>query len=275
VKPASALRCAVRPPSPEVAASVAESDLVTLVGPEEPAPVRLEQHGERWLLIDDQHGNGSDAPVLLALAPDELYCARAALEHYSLYSLPMRMAKRAAAQMPHALELRLLSCASVVDPASAQIGTFSQVKIDNGAYQVRPDEAVCVSVRNRSPFRMYVALFDATASGEVQQLGDESIEPGQVHVFWQDSELGTPFKMTIDNGGARARDRLVAIGRTSADYTLTYLHNEATFAKVIAECKLLQGLAPKGMLRRDLVIGRSAAATERWTAVEAVIEITA
>jgi caspase domain-containing protein len=276
VKPATALLCSVRPQSPEVQQAVADSDLIKLVGPDEPAAFRFERHADQWLLIDDQHGNGDDAPILFGLAPHELFCARAALEHYAAYSLPLRMARRAAADLPEGLELRLLSCPNDLPPDNAQTAKLDEVAIDKGAYQVRPGAGVCVYVRNRSKRRLSVGLFDASADGRVQLLGDEIIEPDQFHVFWAQSNLGKAFKMTLDNGTSRARDRLVAIGRTSTAFPLEHLRNSKTFASVVASCKSAADgdLAAKGMGDgRDLVAGCTAAATERWTAAQAVIDI--
>ena len=277
IKPAAALLCSVRPPSPEIEQAVADSDLVKIVGPDDQAAFRFERHGEQWLLVDDQHGNGEDAPILFSLSPHELFCARATLEHYAAYSLPLRMARRAAAELPDGLELRLLSCPNDLDPEHAQTAKLDEVEVEKGAYQVRSGACVCVYVRNRSKRRLSVGLFDAAADGRVQLLGDEIVEPDQFHVFWAEGNLGKAFKMTLDNGGSRARDRLVAIGRTSTAFPLDHLRNGRTFASVVATCKGVadDDLVAKGMEAgsTDLVAGYTAATAERWTAAQAVIEI--
>jgi Caspase domain len=279
VKPGGLLRCSVRPANEEIASSVEGSQLIELVGPDVPAPVRLEQHGDRWLLIDDQHGNGDDAPILFALGSDELFCARAVLEHYHAYSLPVRMATRGAAEgLPDALELRLLSCPDEISPEQAQAAKLDAVAMDKGIYQTVVRAPVCVYVRNRSKIRLSVTPFDASASGEVQPLGDAVIDPGQGHRFWARGVLGRPFKMTLEPGVPRARDRLVVIGRTSTASTLDYLRNDKTFAKVVDECRARHG---RGMddggeeAGRDILAGNTAATVERWTAAQSVIEISA
>jgi hypothetical protein len=282
VKAGGLLRCSVRPessePNSEIASSVEGSQLIELVGPKEPAPVCLEQHGARWLLIDDQHGNGVDAPILFALGSEDLDCARAVLEHYHAYSLPVRIATRNATEgLPNALELRLLSCPGEIAPEDAQTAKLDDVRIEQGIYQVRERAPVCVYVRNRSKIRLEVTLFDASASGEVQQLGNAGIEPGQFHMFWAQSILGKPFKMTLDSDEPRARDRLVAIGRTAAASSLDYLRNDRTFAQVLTACRAKHG---RGMddgsgtaASREILVGNTAAMVERWTAAQAVIEI--
>jgi hypothetical protein len=264
----------------EIASSVDGSELIELVGPDDPAPVRLEQHGDRWLLIDDQHGNGDDAPILFALGSDELFCARAVLEHYHAYSLPVRMATRGAAEgLPDALELRLLSSPDELTPEQAQAAELDEVAMDKGMYQTVVRAPVCVRVRNRSKLRLSVTLFDASATGEVQKLGDAIIDAGQFHVFWARGVLGQAFKMTLEAGVPRARDRLVAIGRTSTASTLDYLRNDHSFAKVVAECHARRG---RGMddgsevtASREILAGNTTATVERWTAAQAVIEILA
>lgn len=285
IKPGGVLRCSVRAENrelnpgidPEIASSVEGSQLIELVGPDEPAPVRLEQHGDRWLLIDDQHGNGVDAPILFALGSEELFCARAVLEHYHAYSLPVRMATRGAAEgLPDALDLQLLSSPDELTPEQAQAAQLDEVPRDKGRYQTVVRAPVCVRVRNRSTLPLSVTLIDASATGEVQKLGDVVINAGQSHMFWAKGILGKPFKMTLEPGVPRARDRLVVIGRTSTASSLDYLRNDKTFANVVADCHARYG---RGMAEddedasREILAGNAASTVERWTAAQAVIEI--
>lgn len=268
IEPVLALRCSVRPESAEIAQLVAGSSLIELVGPTESAPLRLELHDGRWLLVDDQHGNGKDAPVLFALGPAQLDSVRAVLEHYHAYSLPIRMAKRAAADLRDGLELRLLDCPDELEPARAQALDLSESPTENGMYRVPANTGVCVYVRNRSSCQLKVALFNAASEGEVQALGDEMLEPGGFHVFWAGSNLGAPYKLRLADDVDRARDRLIAIGRTSVNYELDYLKVEQTFADIVARGDRIDDGADK-----RLDDGVKAATTERWTATQAILEI--
>lgn len=274
INPARKLRVAIDPPSRAIAELVAESRLIELVelsGADDKTLPRLERHGARWLLIDDQHGSGSDAPVLFGLEDDELPYVRAALEHYYIYSLPMRMAGRAAQDLCNGLELKLLACPDGGDlPADqAQAGKLDEVAMTDGRYGVATRGRVCAYVRNRSPFPLKVALLDAASEGEVQLLGDEMIGPNEHHVFWAQNTLGRPYTMPLPDGVDRARDRLVAIGRSSPQYELDYLRTAETFADVVnrGDTKLDDDDD------RRMDDGTRAAATERWTAVQVVVEI--
>lgn len=262
------LRCAVKPANREIAALLASSALLELVGPDDAAPVRLELHDGRWLIIDDQHGTGSDAPVLFALRPDDIASVRAVLEHYYDYSLPLRVAQRAAADLTDGLELRLLSCPDGPDLSAeqAQAAKLPEASLGkDGRYQLRAGARVCVYLRNRSTHLLKVGLFNAAAGGEVQLLGDEIIEPGAFHVFWARGELGVPYKMWPLDGADRSRDRLVAIGRTSKRHELDYLRVDRTFADIVEQTR--------GGHRRMDDSRTAAGPIEHWTAAQAVIEI--
>jgi hypothetical protein len=268
VKPALALRCSVRPESAEIVRTVADSSLIQLVGPDDPAAFRLEFHDGRWLLVDDQHGNGKDAPVLFALPPEQLHSLRAVLEHYHAYSLPIRMANRAAADLRDGLELRLLSCPEEIEPAKAQSVDLDEAPRKWGMYWVSAGTGVCIYVRNRSrDHALRVALIDAASNGQVQMLGDEMLAPGAFHVFWARSTLGVPYKARLHDGVDRSRDRLIAIGRTSVDYNLDYLKVKETFADAAARSDAVAG---NNKLLDD---GVTDAATEHWTATQTVFEI--
>jgi hypothetical protein len=274
IKPARKLRVAVDPPNSDIARRVADSPLIELVeatGPDDKTLPRLERHDSRWLFIDDRHGNGTDAPVLFSLADDELPYVRAALEHYYAYSLPMRMADRAAQDLRDGLELKLLACRDGADLTAeeAQIGKLDEVPMENGMYAVAAGARVCVYVRNRSPLRLKVAVFDAASEGEVQLLEDVMIEPEEYHVLWAQKILGKPYTMPLPDGVTCARDRLVAIGRSSPAYELDYLRVDQTFADVVNRGD--QQIDDAAERRMD--DGTRAAATERWTAVQAVMEI--
>jgi hypothetical protein len=274
IKPARKLRVAVAPPNREIARWVADSPLIELVEATDPADntlPRLERHGDRWLVIDDRHGNGTDAPILFALADDELPYVRAVLEHYYLYSLPMRMADRAAQDIRDGLELKLLACRDGADLTAeeAQVGKLDEVPTKNGMYDVAASGRVCACVRNRSPFRLKVAVFDAAFEGEVQLLDDAMIEAGEYHMVWAQKILGKPYTMSLPDGVDRARDQLVAIGRSSPAYELDYLRIDQTFADVVNRGD--KEMDEDAVRRLD--DGTRAAATERWTAVQAVVEI--
>ncbi len=262
---ASRLRCAVTPADAAITAELARSPVLELVSPEQ-AQVRLVGRGERWYIADDQHGTGDDAPVLCAVAAGDALGARAVLEHYVRYSLPLRVAR--ATDLVGGLELRVLRCPDdrPIPPAEAQNPALSEAPMQDGRYRVPAGGAICVAVRNRAQEELQVTLFNVAADGRVQLLGEASVARGIRHVFWSRERLGIAFKMQLVAGEDRSRDRLVAIGRTTRTHDLGYLRVAETFQQI-------QIAAQKCALARPVDEDSDLTTTlERWTAAQAVVE---
>jgi hypothetical protein len=263
---AEPLHCAVIPPNPELVKALGESPLIKPVAPGEAAPVRIELHDGRWYVIDDQfgtgRGTGNDAPVLVDPAPAEIAVVRDVLEHYYRYSLPLRVAQRAAAARPGGLELHVKSCdVPGFDPVTVDVCKLPDApRGPSGIHRVMDGAQLCLYARNCTAERLHVALFDVAGSGEVQKLDDQAIGPGDFHVFWYRGNR--PYPMWLTEGTARSRDRMVVIGRTSR-YPLDYLRVSQTFAEVVARGDRGAGDRP----------GSSGGSIELWTADQQVIEI--
>jgi hypothetical protein len=129
----SRLRCAVIPADAAIEAELSRSQVLELAGADPRAPVRLVRRGARWDLIDDPHATGDDAPVLCAVEAGDAIGARAVLEHYVRYSLPLRVAARAV-DLSGELELRLLRCPDdrPIPPDQAQDPALSEAAGDTG-----------------------------------------------------------------------------------------------------------------------------------------------
>jgi hypothetical protein len=260
--PGSRLRCGVVPSNAMIEAQIKASSLLELV-PADQAAVRLEQCGRVWRLTDDVHGTSADAPVLFALEPHELAFAGELLEHYRSYSLPLRVAERAT-DLPDALKLRVLACPDLdLSSDEAQVAALPDVASSGtGTYLLQPGAKVCFSVHNRSPHPLKVALVNVAASGKVQLIDDQEIDPGKVYTFWANNNLGSPFTMKPPLGVAHCIDRVVAIGRTKMDSDLRHLCVEESFAEIVRRTR-----------GRDLDDGTDKTATlERWTAAQVILE---
>jgi len=265
---AEPLRCAVIPPNPALVKALGESPLIKPVAPGEAAPVRIELHDGRWYVVDDQFGTGagaaSDPPVLVHAPSTELPVVRDVLEHYYRYSLPLRVAQRAADAQPGGLELHVKSCdVPGFDAATVDARTLQDAPGGPGGIRLVTEGApICFYACNRTLERLHVALFDVEGGGEVQQLDDQVIEPGNFHVFWY---LGNePYRMWLADETRRSRDRLVVIGRTSR-YPLDHLCVSQTFAQVVA--RSAGGHKAAGGRRS------SGTSSELWTAAQQVLEI--
>jgi len=270
----SRLGCAVIPLDAAIEAELARSEVLELVGADPRAAVRLLRSGERWNVIDTpargaatSAGADSDAPVLYAVPAGDAIGARAVLEHYVRYSLPLRVAARAI-DLPGGLELRVLRCPDdrPIPPAEAQDPALSEAKMQDGRYRVADGGAICVAVRNRTQEELQVTLLNVSADGRVQLLGEASVARGQRHVFWSRERLGVPFKMRLVTGESRSRDRFVAIGRTGRDHDLRHLLVAETFQQI--QIAAQKGAVPKPVGDDDVLT----TALDRWTAAQAAVE---
>ena len=259
------LRCAVIPPNPDLVNALAGSPLLRPVAPGEAAQVRIELHDGRWYVIDDQFGTGrgtvSDAPVLIDPALAEIGVVRAVLEHYHRYSLPLRVAQRAAASRPGGLELHVKRCnVPGFDPVTVDVRTLPDAsRGPGGIYRITDGTELCYYARNCTEERLHVALFDVAGSGDVEKLDDQTVEPGNFHVFWYKGNR--PYPMWLAKGTACSRDRMLVIGRTSR-VPLDYLGVRQTFAD-----------AARGAGDRGAGDPPGGGTTEVWAADQQVIEI--
>ncbi|HEX4421185.1 MAG TPA: caspase family protein [Kofleriaceae bacterium] len=259
--------------APAVAGALAGSPLLERVTPPAVPAVRLEHHDGRWIVSDSVHGRGDDGPILFALQPAELDCARAVMEHYYAYSRPFRMAEAAIASngsLAGGLAIQVLACPAdrELSPAEAQVADLPPAPSTGGAaYALSPSHKVCFAVRNTSLHQLRVTLVNAGASGRVQILGDQIIDPSTRYVFWAHNALGAAFRMVPPTGAAVCADRLVAIGRTAVTRELDYLRVDRTFASIIQRTRNAE-------TDRDIDIEDAmghAGELDHWTAAEVVI----
>jgi hypothetical protein len=228
------LRCTVIPSHLGVESQLRTSPLLEVVSPDASPDVRLEHSRGRWFLTDGMYSTQPDRPILFSLRPEELDRARRVMEHYRLYSLPVRMAARMA-DLRGQLDLRVrihrenrATPANIVQSENSQ--QIAATVFDTCVLRVRAQ--VCFEVRNHSSQRLRVTLVNSAASGRVQFLGDEIIDAGSLHVFFANATLDQPFEMMLPPGLDHGLDRLIAIGRTAYDHDLDYLRVDRTFAEV-------------------------------------------
>jgi hypothetical protein len=226
------------------------------------ALIKLEQVDRRWILTDDVHGTSD--PTLFALLPGELASARALLEHYTRYALPLRMAERLIDRTGE-FELDVLVCPSKeLLAAQAQTIELPEAQPGHGRYALTAGARVCFRVRNTSSVALRVTLVNSAASGKVQLLGDQVVDARTSYVFWARNVLGAPFTMTPAAGKERCIDRLTAIGRTAMDVDLSHLRVDQPFEHVVRDSR-----GPK-----DIGDGPAPATKplEKWIATQVVID---
>lgn len=262
------LRCAVIPPHPELEAQLRESPLLEVVSPAEGPDVRLELSRGRWFVTDNLYSMQPDRPMLFALHPNELDCARRVLEHYCAYSLPLRMAARLT-DLPGSLDLRVrIPPDPRATPANVMPGANSQhiAATTSDTYVLRVGARVCFEVRNHSPYRLRVTLVNSAASGKVQFLGDRIIDASTFHTFYANTSEAA-FEMVLPPRIDHGLDRLIAIGRTEASYDLGYLRVDRTFADAVNVTRSAGRPFNVGPRERP-----ASPPIEQWTVAQAIIE---
>jgi hypothetical protein len=110
-----------------------------------------------------------------------------------------------------------------------------------------------------------VTLVNCAASGRVQLLGKQTIDPDAYQVFWAGSRIGAPFQMTPPEDRPRCIDRLVAIGTTAMDRSLDHLRVDTKFEDLTSTTRGDPRDIGDGT-------GPDAPPIEHWTSAQAIIE---
>lgn len=131
-------------------------------------------------------------------------------------------------------------------------------------YELRAGDKIAIRVRNRSNAQLKVTLLNSAASGRVEYLGDQIIDPRAHCVFWHSNTRGRPFSATTPRGADQGIDRLVAIGTNEYGKDLRYLKLNSTFADVL---KRNRGGVAKDFADADL----QRPPIEQWTANHVVV----
>jgi hypothetical protein len=199
---------------------------------DEAARVRLERRGDRWLVTDDLHEPDPEA-ALFSLTQGEILRARAILEHYARYALPLRLA--ASVGDSGALQLHVLQYRERISPGIVRAADLPIVpSLSRSTYELPEGMPICFRVHNAGKRRLSVTLVNVAASGRVQLLGDRSLDSETSHIFYSQGWLGSPFQMTVPDARHRCIDRLIAIGTTLPHCDLGYLSVDHRFADVLA-----------------------------------------
>lgn len=250
------LRIAVVPRDAALEAALARSGLLELA--EEPsAQVCVRRAGDQWIVTDDVHLGTPDLPALLSVPSGAHGLVRDVLEHYTRYRTPLQIANRAV-HLPGALHLDLLACPPHdLSGTEAQVADLPVIPMPaQNACDLQAGARVAFRVDNTAMRILRVTLVNCAASGRVQLLGDQAIEPHSSHVFWASANIGQPFVMTPPPRSLRCIDRFVAIGRTALNRSLDFLRIDHGFLE----------------RARDAVMSPP---PEQWTATQVVVRTSA
>jgi uncharacterized caspase-like protein len=233
---ASRLRVALSVQDRNLTEMLKASPLIQLVRETDAELTLVRLPTEGWALVDDVHGTGQikDEPVLAVIPSNRLDVARAVVEHYHDYIMPLRMA-RTCRDLPSLLRMWLLDCGDqTIAPDAAQDPDLPQLKPGKRApYEIPHGGRVAIVVDNASEGTLYVSLFDCAASGRVLLLGEKGVPRRSRHVFWFQDTLGQPFAASLPADRDVGVDRLAAIATTRPDAALSYLIRTMSFADLI------------------------------------------
>ena len=265
--PEAKLGCSVVPEDDRVIAELQESDLLKVVGQRE-AQARLEKGSDgNWSLTDDVSGAKPAYPALLTLRPDQLDRARNVFELYIRYSLPLRMATRCT-DLPGQLKVKLLACPEdglpEQDAQKADLPELSRHKALD--YAIEIGTGFCVHVHNASLQQLRVVLVNCAASGKVEFLGDQTIDPRSYYRFWLRNTQG-PRSWPRRHATSSYIDRMVVIGTTLLDKDLSYLRSDTRFSDILARRRDV------GDATKDLDTSDSSRPVEKWTASQVLLGV--
>ncbi len=207
-------------------------------------------------------------PALLTLRPDQLDRARDVFELYIRYSLPLRMATRCT-DLPGQLKVKLLACPEdgvpEEDAQKADLPELSRHKALD--YAIEIGTGFCVHVHNASLQQLRVVLVNCAASGKVEFLGDQTIDPRSYYRFWLRNTQGAPFVASPAGDKRSYIDRMVVIGTTLLDKDLSYLRSDTRFSDMLARKRDV------GDATKDLDASDSSRPVEKWTASQVLLGV--
>lgn len=271
------LRVALSVEDRELSARLAASPLIELVQGDDADLTLVRVASGGWALTDDIHGSGQaeGEPVLAVIPPRRLDAARAVVEHYHGYVMPLRMA-RTCRDLPSLLRVWLLDCGDATIAAdAAQDPDLPQAESGQRApYELREGDRVCFVVDNASSVKLYVTLFDCAPSGRVLLLGEKNGLPSRSkHVFWLGETLGNPFVASLPDDRSIGVDRIAAIATTRPDRSLRYLERRQSFADLMVQKKRTRSADSDDTTRAAEDARGATEPEESWTAAMTAVRV--
>jgi hypothetical protein len=225
---------------PDPAPVLAESQFLRVVEDEVPE-VWVDRVPGGWSMSNEV--NRDVATVLLpdggsaAIVEEAQERVRAGLEGYARYNTVIRLANSCAdAELDQSLRLALLDCSDETLVREADVHRPSLpglARNENGIHEVRPRTPYTIQVSNIYWATLHVTLFNCTALGMVQFLGDVSIKADDVETLWRGQKQGHPFFALPDDPSRDTVDRIVAIATTRPAVSLKGLQIEVSLQQVI------------------------------------------
>lgn len=260
----------------ELKAILAESPLLECQEPSNLVPeVWLKQTAEGWEISNDMNSALAQLQLEIPSHPQPYQLAlRDGLNAYAHYNLVLRLPKRYNdPELNQAIGVILHDCSDSeqvrqVDPKQP---TLPELPCNaDRIYDVASATPYCVRLTNLHWQTLYFTVFNCTALGKVEFLGDVSIRPRDVETLWAKVEHRKPFKAVPDNPNIDTIDRLIVLATTVKNVSLRGLEIRQSVQAVIDKAKafyLSPERTPKGSDVEDEY------PREQWTAVTVPLKI--
>lgn len=279
------LRVAVDPATPDPTPVLQQSSLLQIVTPELglTPEVVVERTAQGWQISNAL--NPGLAHVRLMLPADHAAieqaqdALRSGVEGYAPYNRVLRLAKTCNdPDLDQKIDVKILDCTdadalarvkatgTTKKPALPELG-----RTRNGTYTIPAGGSFCLNLMNMYYQTLYVSIFNCTAYGAVECIGEKSIKADtDVETFWHPNELGRPLRAKPDDPTRDTVDRFVIVATTKAGVDLRGLKRKNTIQQII-DAQLSAVAKGRGTDVDEAPVSK----TERWTAqiVELIITV--
>ncbi len=260
------LRVLLVPPDPQLAATLEQSPFLRVVDATTPDPeVRVDPMPDGSWTISNNIKQVATVPTG---NPGAL---RAGLESYADYNQVLRLAQNSNdPALDKSLDVRLLDCSdpdalAATDPIGSNLPEAP--RDEQGIFSVRNGFPLAIKVKNTYRHPLQVSVFNCTASGKVEFMGEMGLQAGDVRVFWLGGQHFQPFTAS-SRVPTETTDRLVVVATTKRDADLSVLEVPNSVQQVVDE--FVQRGDSREMMDKA---GYSAGPAEAWTAVTISLKI--
>lgn len=213
------------------------SPLLQLVDQQSEAEVAviINQAGE-WVISNEVVAQVAVVP------PQANFALKAGLEHYFNFNSVLRLARASNdTGLKNKLEVRLLDCNDEEQLQAANIATDPKLpeapRDQGGDYDFPNGFKFCIRVtnfyQNTRHDPLNVTVFNCTAGGEVEYLGDLVLRERDSQVLWSGSSIGSTFVAYSTNMLKGSLDRLVVVATTKPGVDLSDIRLDKSVQQVI------------------------------------------
>jgi hypothetical protein len=261
------LRVLLVPSDPHLAATLEQSPFLQVVDDTTPDPeVRVDtmQDGG-WTIRNTVNDQVATVPAKYSEA------LRAGLESYADYNQVLRLAQNSNdPALDKSLDVRLLDCSdpdALADADSLGSHLPEVPRNADGIFSVPNGFPLVIKVKNTYRYPLQVSIFNCTASGKVEFMGEMGLQTTDVRVFWLGGQHRRPF-IASSIAPVETTDRLIVVATTKRDADLSVLKVQRSVQQVVDK-------VVRSELSREMMdeVEYNAGPADAWTAVTIALKI--